>query len=393
MSAPATTPQMVSSRRNWLGVVVVGVAVFTVTTTEMSPMGLLPSIAHDLNVSEGRVGLSVTLYGILAGLLAPLATILAGRIDRRTLLLVILVVFTASNTLSASAHTYPVFMASRLLAGVIHGLMWAIVASIAIRLVADVDAVRATAAVFSGISLALVLGVPASAFLGGLLGWRSAFVALAILSGATLILIRTLLPALPSTTIFGFADLIALRRNNSLRRVLTITALIVVANYSAYTYIAPFLHDARGLALTLIGPFLLAYGIAGVAGNFAAGALLARKRTVRAVLVVLASVFTVALLSLQFAVWPIVLAATIAIWGASYSAIPVALQTLVLRLAGSSAGEATTSLYVLVFNCSIAAGALTGGIAIDAVGPVLPALVGAGFCALGLLATLTLPRR
>ena len=392
-NAPAPTTHAVTTRRDWLAVAVVAVAVFTVTTTEMSPMGLLPSVAADLNVSEGSAGLSVTLYGILAGLLAPVATIITGRIDRRALLLAILAVFTAGNTLSVTAHTYQLFMASRFLSGVIHGLMWAIVASIAIRLVAEKDAVRATAAVFSGISLALVLGVPASATVGEALGWRSAFAALAFLSGVTLLLVRALLPTLPSVNTFGFADLFRLVRQGPLRRVLTVTALVVIANYSAYTYIAPFLHDTHGLAASLIGPFLLTYGIAGVAGNFAAGALLTRTRTVRAVLVVLATVVTMALLSLQVAYWPIALGAAIAVWGASYSAIPVALQTLVLRLSGSDAAEATTSLYVLVFNCSIALGALTGGIAIDAAGPAVPAFVGASFSAAAVLATLTLPRR
>lgn len=354
-------------------------------------MGLLPSIAHDLNVSEGRAGLSVTLYGILAGLLAPIAITITHRIDRRTLLLAILAVFTVGNTLSATAYSYPMFMASRFLSGIIHGLMWAIVASIAVRLVADTDAVKATAAVFSGISLALVLGVPASTFLGGLIGWRSAFVTLAVLSGATLIIVRALLPVLPARGAFGFSDLIPLLRLSPLRRVLAVTALIVIANYSAYTYIAPFLYDARALTPPLVGAFLLAYGIAGVAGNFAAGTLLTRRRTARTILTALVAVLTAALLSLQVAHWPIVLAAAIAVWGASYSAIPVALQTFVLRLSGDNSGEATTSLYVLVFNCSIAIGALTGGIAIDSAGPAAPALVGVVFGALGLIATLRLP--
>ncbi|CDO06247.1 arabinose efflux permease family protein [Mycolicibacterium cosmeticum] len=355
-------------------------------------MGLLPSIARDLNVSEGVAGLSVTLYGILAGLLAPIATILTSRIDRRTVLLVILTVFTVGNALSATAYSYPMFMASRFLSGVIHGLMWAIVASIAIRLVAETDAVRATAAVFSGISLALVLGVPAAAFVGDLYGWRSAFAALAVLSGVSLVLVRALLPPLSSSGTFAFPDLASLLRQPRLRRVLAVTALMVIANYSAYTYIAPFLQDARGLAPQSTGPFLLIYGIAGVAGNFAAGALLSRARTVRAVLVALAVVLTGALMSLQVARLPIILAVLIAVWGASYSAMPVALQTLVLRIGGGRTGEAATSLYVLVFNCSIALGASAGAVAIDTAGPTVPALVGAAVCAVGLVPTLSLRR-
>lgn len=392
MTARAPTLPTVTTPGGRLAVAIVGVGVFTVTTTEMSPMGLLPSIARDLNVSEGLAGLSVTLYGILAGLLAPVAAIITSRIDRRTLLVVILTVFTVGNAVSAMAYSYPMFMASRFLSGIVHGLMWAIVASIAVRLVAETDAVGATAAVFSGISLALVLGVPAAALVGDLYGWRSAFAALAILSSASLVLTRALLPPLSSPSTFGFTDLMSLLRQSPLRRVLAVTALMVIANYCGYTYIAPFLHDARGLAPQLTGLFLLIYGIAGVAGNFVASAVLTRTRTVRAVLMALAVVLAGALMSLQLARWPIMLAAIIAVWGASYSAMPVALQTLVLRLSGGRAGEAATSLYVLVFNCSIALGAFAGAVAIDTAGPTVPALVGAAVCAVGLVVTLSLRR-
>lgn len=381
--SPATT-----QLRSWTAVAMVSVAVFAVTTTEMTPMGLLPDIARDLRVTEGQAGLSVTLYGLLAGLLAPVTTVLTGRVDRRALLLAILAVFTVGNALSAMSTTYVMFMASRFISGLIHGLMWAIVASVAIRLVADQHAVRATAVVFSGISVALVLGVPCSAFLGNALGWRWAFGLLSGLCALTFILLRVLLPALPSRQAFTFGDLRPLLRSKAVRAVLIVTAGVVIGNYSSYTYIAPFLSDSRGVNAGLIGAFLLCYGIAGVAGNFASAAALNRFSTIRPVLAALAAIVTAALLLLLIpvhsAVW---LAAWMVIWGASYSALPVALQTLVLRVSDGNNGEATTSLYVLVFNCAIGAGALVGGIAIDTSGPQMPMLTGATFCAVSVVAT------
>lgn len=383
----ASATEAKTTIRKWLAVATVGVAVFAVTTTEMMPMGLLPSIARDLHVSEGQAGLSVTLYGILAGLLAPATTVLAGRIDRRTLLLTILAVFTVGNALSAASLNYALFMVSRFTCGVIHGLMWAIVASVAIRLVADRDAVRATAAVFSGISLALVLGVPCGAFLGSILGWRWAFALLSALCGLTCVLIRLLLPSLPSRRSFAFSDLAPLLKSKPVRRVLIVTAGIVIGNYSAYTYIAPFLGEARGINAGLIGVFLLCYGIAGVAGNFASAALLNRFRTVRPVLAGLTVVMTAGVLLMMIPTYSLLLVALwMIIWGASYSALPVALQTFVLRVSDRQSGEATTSLYVLVFNCAIAGGALFGGVVIDSGGPNAPMLTGAIFCATTLAA-------
>lgn len=376
-----------TTSRKWMAVATVGLAVFAVTTTEMTPMGLLPSIARDLRVSEGQAGLSVTLYGLLAGLLAPATTVITGRIDRRTLLLTVLAVFTVGNALSAVSHTYALFMVSRFTCGVIHGLMWAIVSSVAIRLVVDRDAVRATAAVFSGISLALVLGVPCSAFLGSILGWRWAFALLSALCALTFVLIRMLLPALPSQRSFAFSDLVPLLKSKPVRAVLIVTASIVVGNYSAYTYIAPFLSEARGIDAGLIGSFLLCYGIAGVTGNFASAALLNRFRAMRPVLAGLTVVMTAGVLLLMIPTYSLLLIALwMVIWGVAYSALPVALQTLVLRVSDKGSGEATTSLYVLVFNCAIAAGALFGGIAIDTGGPNVPVLAGAMFCAASLAA-------
>ncbi len=375
-----------TSRRSWVSVATVALAVFAVTTTEMTPMGLLPAIARDLDVSEGRVGLSVTLYGLLAGLFAPIVTVATGRVDRRTLLSVILAVFTVGNALSAAARSYLTFMVSRFASGLIHGLMWAIVAGVAIRLVCDRDAVRATAAAFAGISSALVLGVPLGAFIGSTLGWRSAFAVLSLLCAATFVLVRIVLPTMPSERSFTFTDIRSLLGSRALRGVLFISATVVIGNYTAYAYVAPFLRQERGISARLIGSYLLCYGLAGIIGNLTSGALLSRSRTGRLLLAGLTVVLAATLLLIALAHTWVLLAALLALWGSSYSALPVVLQTLVLRATKDGPGEATTSIYVLVFNCSIAAGALVGGVAIDAGGPNLPMLIGVLFCTLGVAA-------
>nr|WP_269781544.1 MFS transporter [Nocardia bovistercoris] len=368
---------------------VVAVGVFTVTATEMMPIGLLPDIAADLGVSEGAAGLGVTLFGVLAGFLAPPATMLSGRVDRRTLLLVISTVFTVGNAACGLSPNYLMYMVSRFGTGVIHGLMWSIVASIAIRLVHERDSVRATSVVFSGISLALVLGVPFGSVLGAVFGWRWAFLALAVLSAACLPLVRLLLPRLPATGQLSPAQFRPLLRSKTLLTACTLTAIIVIGNYAAYTYIAPFLNTERGVDLTLIGPFLLAYGIAGVVGNFLSGAVITRTGSVRGVLVVFTVVLALALTCLLVTNWIPLVAVVLIVWGVAYSGLPVALQTLVLAT-GPDGGEAATSLYVLVFNCSIAAGALFGALGIDTGGASTPILLGAVFSTLAVAVAMSM---
>ncbi|MET8982798.1 MFS transporter [Streptomyces sp. NPDC004539] len=369
----------------------VGFSVFVVTTTEMMPVGLLPKISGDLDVSVGTAGIAVTAFGLIAGLSAPVATVLGSRMDRRTLLLMILAVFTVGNSVAAVSQTYWLFIVSRIATGMLHGLMWSIVATIAIRLVAAKDGVKATSIAFSGISIALVLGVPFGSLLGNLSGWRSAFASLAVLSGVTLLVIRMLVPELPSQSVLRVRDFGPLVRSRALLGALLVTFVVVVGNYAAYTYISPFLSDSRGVSLSMIGPFLLVYGISGVFGNFLAGHVLSRSRSVSTVLGGLGLIVTTALallLVLDVRVGVIVL---LVVWGMAYSGIPVVLQTLVLRSGGEN-GQAAASIYVLVFNASIAMGALVGGVAIDSRGPAAPILVGAVFCAVSVLANVTIIR-
>ncbi|MGF0311787.1 MFS transporter [Rhodococcus sp. IEGM1428] len=251
--------------RAWACVTVLAVAVFSVTATEMLPIGLLPAIAGDLGISVGTAGLSVTLYGIVAGLLAPVATRWTRPVDRRTVVLIIIAVFVLGNTATALVTTYAQLMAARFFVGVAHGLMWSIVATVAVRLVLPSQRVRATAVAFSGISLGLVLGVPAGTWLGDWLGWKGAFGALAGLTAVVGIAVRVLLPSLPALRPArspGFRDAL---RSKGIAAILLVAAAAVIGNYAAYTYIAPYLLDGVGASTDAVSGNLLLYGIAGVA--------------------------------------------------------------------------------------------------------------------------------
>ena len=374
-----------SAAWSWVGVSALAVSVFAVTATEMMPVGLLPAMAADLAVSDGSIGLSLTFYGVVAGLLAPIGTSWTRRIDRRTLVLVIVATFVVGNAATAMVTTYGQLVLVRLLVGVQHGVMWSIIAGIAVRLVPQASAGRATALTFSGISLALVLGVPAGTALGSWIGWRSAFVALAVITAMAWGAVLVSVPRLPSTTTLRCADLPALIRTSGLAGALVVTAIVVIANYSAYAYISPFLTGQVGIDSSAVGVYLLTYGVAGVAGNVVAGGFVTRARDgcgLRRVLVGGIGLMTVALAAVLLPLGPNSAIAMVAIWGFSYSALPVMLQSVVFRIA-PRAKDAATSLYVLMFNVSIAVGTGIGAVGVDLSGASTPLVIGAFAAAVG----------
>ncbi|MEU0085192.1 MFS transporter [Streptomyces sp. NPDC006274] len=253
------------------------------TATETMPVGLLPEMAAGLRVSEGTVGLPVTLYGLFADILAPVLTAATRGLDRGRLLLVILTVFVVGTVLTALAVNYVWLMLVRLLIGFIHGVLWAIVASIAVRLVPPAHSVRATAVVFSGISLATVLGVPLGTIVGQWLDWRAAFWALAACSAVALTATAVLMPPMPARGGVYLSELPRLLKTGNLRMAVGVTAVVVIGHYAACTYITPFLLRNVGVAPNMTGVLLLSFGAAGVAGSFLAGAVIGRGPALRTI--------------------------------------------------------------------------------------------------------------
>ena len=288
-----------AARRDWAAVVSLGLGVFTITTTEIMPIGLLRPMANDLDVSEGTIGLTVTFFAFVAAVSAPTLSTATRRLDRRPILLCVMAAFVVGNTLTALAVNYAMLVAVRMAIGVALGLMWAIVAATAVRLVPPNAAVRATTIAFSGVSLASVLGMPVGTVIGQAFGWRAAYWTLAGLSLVSLVALTVLLRSVPgdSETI-GLRGLPRLLRMRDLRTTLIVTALVITGAYAAYTYVTPFIVEILGIDADLVGIVLLVMGVAGVAGNFTAGAFLTRTQSVRwslaAIIAVLAGALVLA---------------------------------------------------------------------------------------------------
>ncbi|HEB0148243.1 TPA: MFS transporter, partial [Serratia marcescens] len=255
----------------WLATFAIGLSTFTVVTAEMLPVGLLTPIVSTLNASIGRAGLLISLPALFAALFAPLVVLGARRTDRRSLLIVFLLLLIAANLLAAAATSMALLFAARILLGFCIGGIWAIAGGLAERLVPPASVGLALSVIFGGVAAASVLGVPLGVFLGEALGWRMAFLAVAVLAALTLLLLLCVLPPLPVTQAVSWRSFTAQRANRRLLLGLLLTFLLVAGHFMAYTFVRPLLQTVAGIESRWVGPLLFAYGVAGIVGNFIAG--------------------------------------------------------------------------------------------------------------------------
>lgn len=368
----------------WIAVTAVACGTFAIVTTEMLPVGLLTLIGPDIGVSTGASGQLMTIASASAAVAALAIMIVAGRLDRRLLLVGMMTVLLAANVMTALVDSYALLLASRVLVGLAIGGFWAIGASLAVRLVPERSVARAGSIIISGISIASVVGVPAGTFIGDSAGWRAAFAVMAALSLLVLIALAVLVPKLPSSSGMRPSDLTGLLRRGPVRASLLGLLLIVIGHFAAYTYVAPVLQGSTGLGGATVAVLLLVYGVAGVAGTFIAGSLAGRR--LREVMVGSAVLIAAATAAMPLFVDGAATAAmALVLWGLGYGAVPVGLQMWTLR-AAPEAPEGASALFVASFQVAIGTGAVIGGLAVDRIDATAPMWLGA----LGAAATVAL---
>ncbi|MEV6521621.1 MFS transporter [Longispora sp. NPDC051575] len=370
--------------RRWLALVAVAVGTFAMVTVEQLPMGLLTSIGGSLDVSAGTAGLMVTVPGLVASAAAPLLPVAIGRLDRRTALIGLLALMVVANAASALAPNFAVMLGSRFLVGVAIGGFWALAAGIAVRMVPAAHVPRAVAVVFGGATAANVLGVPAGTLIGEFTDWRVAFGVLGGLAVLVAVALATLAPSLPAAGPVRLRALPAQFGIRGVRAGVLTTFLLVGGHYGTFTFVSPVLRTVSGVDQRYVGPLLLAFGVAGIAGNVLAGRLIGLdlRRTVVGIAVLLAG---------ALALFPVVGTTPaggvvlLVLWGLAFGGVPVSVQTWILRAAPDSA-EAATALNTSVFNLAIAVGAAAGGLVVDAVSVTGLLWCGAGVSAVAAVA-------
>ncbi|KQP60047.1 MFS transporter [Methylobacterium sp. Leaf111] len=367
------------------------IGAFGIGVTEFSPMGMLPLIANDLGVSIPAAGLLVSAYalGVLIG--APLMTLAFARVPRRALLEGLMGIFTVGSVISALADGYAMLLAARIVTAFNHGAFFGIGSVVAASLVRPERRAAAVAAMFSGLTIATIGGVPLAAWVGEALGWRAAFWGIAGIGAVAMLSLRLALPPLP---VDGAPDIRAELRVVARPAVLGALALMVLgssAMFTVFTYIVPILRIETGADASFVTAMLVVYGVGLTLGNWAGGRL--ADRTVDGTII--ASLVALVLLLGVFAVgmdsrW--VAAPLILLWGVASFALVPPLQMRVMAEAGEAPNLAS-ALNIGAFNLGNAIGAALGGLVID-LGGGYPAVsvAGSAMAAVGLAFLLVLRR-
>jgi predicted MFS family arabinose efflux permease len=344
---------------SWLGVVSLAIGSFALVTSEFLPLGLLPDIARSLGVTTGQAGLLMTMPGFVAAAAAPLSIAFAGHIDRRRVLLALLVALAASNVLAATSTSLVQMLAGRFLLGLAVGSFWTIAGSLGPRLRPGKEGVKANTIILSGISFGTVAGVPAGALIGDMFDWRVSFWAGGILAALSIIAVATLLPSLPSQNRRGIRGMPGLLRRSKARVGLLAVLTIFVGHFAAYTFVTPFLNEKSGIAGPLLSSILLANGVAGFAGNFIGGSVSARKPSL-SIIIASSLLGGSAILLMMFGEHTIAAAAAVVVWGLGFGMVPISMQTF-LQSAAKDSVEDMQAMFVSVGQIAIGLGALVGG--------------------------------
>ncbi|UVF20138.1 MFS transporter [Microvirga terrae] len=339
---------------------------FGIGVTEFVIMGLLLQVSADLGVSISAAGLLISGYalGVVVG--APLLTTVTGRWSRKTVLLAPMVVFTLGNLACAVAPDYATLMAARVLTAFAHGTFFGVGSVVATSLVPVDKKASAIAVMFTGLTVANILGVPFGTWLGQAYGWRATFWAVTLVGVAALAVIALFVPKDRQDTAEGGSladELTVLARRPVLLGLLT-TVLGYAGVFAVFTYIAPILTQITGFSEEVVSPILLVFGGGLVLGNLLGGRLADRR--LMATLLGSLGLLAVVLAAMTLGVHDKVLAvAFVGLLGAAAFATVPPLQMWVLEKADGAGQSLASSLNIAAFNLGNALGAWLGGFVID----------------------------
>jgi predicted MFS family arabinose efflux permease len=348
---------------------VLAAAAFIYVTAEILPVGALPAIARDLHVSVPMVGTLLGWYALMAAVTTIPLVRWTAHWPRRRALLLSLTCLTVSQLISAVAPNFAVLAVGRVLSAITHGLILSVIAPIATRLVPASHSGRATTTIYVGISLAVVVGSPATAAISLLWGWRLAVVSVTVVAAAVTVAAWAVLPvlALNDDQLASVGSGAGHHRNRRLVIVSLLTMVAVTGHYISYTFIAVIIRDVVGVRGPALAWVLATYGVAGLL----AMPLVARPsdHRPRAAVISCAAALYVTLLvltALAFRGSPTVASTVIgigaiALWGGTANAVSPMLQAAAMR-AGADDPDGASALYMAAFQIGIMAGSFAGGL-------------------------------
>lgn len=339
-------------------------AAFAIGTSEFVIMGLLPDLSRDLAVSIPQAGLLVSGYamGVVVG--APTLAVATARLPRRTALIWLIGAYAVGNLLCAVAPGYGLLMAARVATALCHGAFFGIGSIVAAELAPAGQRGRAIAIMFTGLTLANVLGVPAGTALGQWAGWRATFWVVVGISAAATAAIAWLVPVMPRPGTAGLLREFRVLAKPQVALAMLISVLCSASLFSVFTYIAPMLEGVTRLSPHAVTWLLLLFGAGITIGNLAGGRL-ADWRLMPALAATLVALVCIQVVFTVTLGWAVPAAATLLVWGALTFAVASPLQMRVV----DSALEAPNLVATLnqgAFNLGNASGAWLGGVALGA---------------------------
>ena len=339
------------------------VSAFAIGTSEFIIMGLLPDLAHSFSVSIPKAGLLVSAYALSVTVGSPIVALAVSRIDRTRALLILMGIFMAGNVLCALAPTYALLMTARVLTALCHGAFFGIGSIVASKLVEKSERNQAIALMFSGLTIANVLGVPAGTALGQAFGWRFAFWALVPIGAIAWLCLAKMVPAQPAEIIHLKHEFRAVLRPQ-VQLVLALSTLSSVAMFCVFTYIAPILESVTHVSPHVVTWVLVIFGVGITLGNLLGGKLADwhQMAVILGGFVLLITIF----IALPFAEpYFIPAVAMVFLWGVVHFAAASPLQARIVEMATGAPNLAST-LNQGAFNLGNALGAALGGVVLTA---------------------------
>jgi predicted MFS family arabinose efflux permease len=379
--ATPTTETARSPTAAWGAVMSMALCVTLLIASEFMPISLLTPMAEGLGASIGQTGQAISISGLFAVVASIAITTVAGRLNRKWVLVALTGLMLASLVLVAAAPNFEILMVGRALLGICIGGFWALATAVIMRLVPPADVLRALALMYGGQAIAAAFAAPLGSYLAGLLGWREVFWALTPFVAVNLIWHLVALPSLPARQGQDAGAMLALLRRRYFLTGLIASMLSWGSAFTLFTYLRPFLEQVTGVGVNGLSILLLALGCAGFVGPWASGRFITGDVSGLLRLPALVMGAVTALL-LVFGGWPIAAGILLVVWGAMNTAMSVIWMTWMSQNA-EDAPEAAGGLMVAAVQASILLGAVLGGLLLDraSINAVLIASVVLAACA------------
>lgn len=360
---PATRQSAISEWQIWSAVGSMAMCVAMLIAAEFMPVSLLTPIAADLGATNGMAGQAISISGLFAVLTSLFIATIAGRIDRRNVLMGLTGLMLASLILIVESPNFGMLMAARALLGMSIGGFWALATATIMRLVPEDSVPKALGVMYTGNALATTFAAPIGSYLGGIIGWRGVFWALVPIVVMNLIWQWISLPSMPPQTSHPVGKVLGLLKRRNVAFAMLGVMLTFAGAFATFTYMRPFLETYTRVSVPQLSLLLLGLGGAGFVGTYGAGALLGRHlySLLRWLPMALGAV-TLGLLTVGHVLWEV--AAMMIAWGALNSAIPVSWSTWLTK-GISDEPESGGGLIVAAIQLSILLGAAFGGLLLD----------------------------